>query len=287
MNKVLSIELAKQVFWVSEEAFVQVDQYLKTIKIQLENEEDAQLIIADIELRLAELLYEIQPDSNKALNEKDISQVVDQIGYFDQAEAVGVDFKQRHRRGRKLDQRILAGVCAGLAEHTILPAFIYRLLFVGLSFVFGLGLFLYLMLWLSWKPLDQTSSIAAKNTALSLQKIVFFPVTISAWIIDIFNSSQSNWLKVIFRLTGAMIILAALVTIIALLIEFTLSAVVSPIAAILFSVAVIYLLVYAITAVIKRYYTKGLQRHMDDRLKIGAVVASIIIIGGLIHLVSH
>ena len=287
MNKVLSIELAKQVFWINDGAFAKVKQYLETIKMQLQKEEDAQLIIADIELRLAELLYELQPDPNKALDENDVSQVIDQIGYFEQPEMATIHVKNHQRRGRNLDQRILAGVCAGMAERTVFPAFIYRLAFVGLSFVFGLGLFLYLMLWVSWKPSEKATSNEAKSGTLGVQKIIFFPVTIGAWLIDVFNNSQSNWFKVIFKITGAMIIVAAVVAVVALLLEFTLSAVVSPIAAIVFSVAVIYVLVYAITAVIKRFYTKGLQRQMDERLKIIAVVACIIIIAGLIHLVSQ
>ncbi len=49
---------------------------------------------------------------------------------------------------RKSDRdRKLGGVCAGLGEHTPLPAWIWRAIFLGLIFFGGIGLVAYVILW--------------------------------------------------------------------------------------------------------------------------------------------
>jgi len=42
---------------------------------------------------------------------------------------------------------VLGGVCAGLAESTSLPAWLWRTLFVMLAITVGVGIVLYLVLW--------------------------------------------------------------------------------------------------------------------------------------------
>lgn len=44
--------------------------------------------------------------------------------------------------------RILAGVCGGLGAHSPVPAWVWRVLFVAALFFAGLGLFLYVVLWI-------------------------------------------------------------------------------------------------------------------------------------------
>ena len=44
--------------------------------------------------------------------------------------------------------RLLGGVCSGLADRFAIDPLVVRLAFVGLAFLNGVGVFLYLLLWL-------------------------------------------------------------------------------------------------------------------------------------------
>ena len=44
--------------------------------------------------------------------------------------------------------RWIGGVCGGLGEHTPVPSWTWRLLFVFLLFFMGTGLLLYILLWI-------------------------------------------------------------------------------------------------------------------------------------------
>jgi phage shock protein C len=44
--------------------------------------------------------------------------------------------------------RWIGGVCGGLGEHTPLPSWTWRLIFVFFLFVMGTGLLLYILLWI-------------------------------------------------------------------------------------------------------------------------------------------
>ena len=46
------------------------------------------------------------------------------------------------------NDRVLAGVCAGLAEYFDIDSLLVRIAFVALFFGFGTGLLAYLLLWL-------------------------------------------------------------------------------------------------------------------------------------------
>lgn len=52
-----------------------------------------------------------------------------------------------HRLGRSRHDRMIGGVCAGFAEATDTPAWIWRAAFVLAALGFGIGLLPYLVLW--------------------------------------------------------------------------------------------------------------------------------------------
>lgn len=49
---------------------------------------------------------------------------------------------------RSQEDRVIAGVCAGLAHHLEVDLVLVRLVFIALAFVNGLGVLAYLILWL-------------------------------------------------------------------------------------------------------------------------------------------
>lgn len=54
----------------------------------------------------------------------------------------------RNGRLHKGQTRVIGGVCSGLAEHFHVDVVLVRVAFVVLAFMSGIGLFLYLLLWL-------------------------------------------------------------------------------------------------------------------------------------------
>ena len=52
------------------------------------------------------------------------------------------------RLHRSLMERWIGGVCGGLGEQTGIPAWSWRILFVLATFLHGLGLLMYLLLWI-------------------------------------------------------------------------------------------------------------------------------------------
>ncbi len=44
--------------------------------------------------------------------------------------------------------RWLGGICSGLGERTPLPAWAWRMLFVLMAMFYGIGIFIYIVLWI-------------------------------------------------------------------------------------------------------------------------------------------
>lgn len=62
----------------------------------------------------------------------------------------------------------IAGICGGLGEHTSIPAWLWRVIFVTLSFVYGIGVLLYLLFWIFMPSGNEQAekSESPKNTWL-------------------------------------------------------------------------------------------------------------------------
>lgn len=58
-----------------------------------------------------------------------------------------------HRLYRSRTDRVIGGVCGGLGKHTDLPSWAWRVIFCLVSLYFGVGLLLYILLWL-FLPLE-------------------------------------------------------------------------------------------------------------------------------------
>jgi phage shock protein C len=53
-----------------------------------------------------------------------------------------------HQLARSSSDRLIGGVCGGLGAHTDLPSWAWRLIFCLTLLYFGLGIVIYLLLWL-------------------------------------------------------------------------------------------------------------------------------------------
>jgi phage shock protein PspC (stress-responsive transcriptional regulator) len=56
-------------------------------------------------------------------------------------------FQQIKRLTRDSDSKIIGGVCAGISKHYQISLVLTRITFVGLFFIGGIGIYIYLLLW--------------------------------------------------------------------------------------------------------------------------------------------
>lgn len=165
MNKTVSIHIKGFPFLIEEEAYRKLEAYLHLLKQMLGDQEGADEIVEDIEIRIAELLN-TGKGSKQVVEMKDVEEVLQTLGdpsdYADESEntASFSDTKSKsdsHYGSQKSSERKLyrdeengqlGGVCAGLAAYLNIDVTIIRLIWAGSFFVFGSGFLLYLLLWI-------------------------------------------------------------------------------------------------------------------------------------------
>jgi phage shock protein PspC (stress-responsive transcriptional regulator) len=74
------------------------------------------------------------------------------------SDAAKMEAFRKLRELRKSNQdKMIAGVCGGLGEHTPLPSWLWRAIFLFALFVGGFGLIAYLILWISLPRAERSS----------------------------------------------------------------------------------------------------------------------------------
>ena len=162
MNKTVNINLAGLVFNIEETAYQVLKDYLSAIKSHFANEEGCEEIVADIEARLAELLKAKTHAGKQVLVEADINEAINTMGkpedFADGTEDENKSsaheqksnqYKNKTRRVfRDGDNKVLGGVCSGIANYFDTDPLWIRLILVVLFFGFGSGFLLYIVLWI-------------------------------------------------------------------------------------------------------------------------------------------
>ncbi len=158
MNKTITASLAGMVFHIDENGYAVLQQYLENIRARLGNDEDAREIMTDIESRIAELFYERTQDRKESVSANDVNDVIKIMGspedYVDIEENDYTEQKtsESTSTARKLyrdeDNKMLGGVCAGLANYFGMEVTWLRIILLVMVMFFGTGIFLYLALWI-------------------------------------------------------------------------------------------------------------------------------------------
>ncbi|MDV7185720.1 PspC domain-containing protein [Lutibacter sp. TH_r2] len=161
MNKTININLGGIFFHIDEIAYQKLKRYLDAIRRSLSDDPQGRdEIINDIELRIGELLSERVKDARQVVNEADIDEVTKIMGkpedymvdeeIFDDAP----QYKSRPRTNAKKlfrdgDDKFLGGVCSGLSHYIGMEDVIWmRIIWLVLAFGFGVGFFIYPLLWI-------------------------------------------------------------------------------------------------------------------------------------------
>ncbi len=154
MKKTLTINLAGLVFNVDEDAYYRLQDYLEKIKTYFSEEKEVDDIMRDIEIRIAELLGEKITPNSQVVTLQDIEEIIKIMG---EPHEFGDPDKERkstyyHSSTRRVyrdpDNRVLGGVCGGLGAYMAVDPLIIRIIFIVAFFGFGVGLLIYLILWI-------------------------------------------------------------------------------------------------------------------------------------------
>lgn len=167
MKKTVSIHIKGFPFTIEEDAYSRLENYLKRLKSALNGQEGEDEIIEDIEIRIAELLNERRTETKQIIEDKDVIDVLNTLGNpSDYAESDDTSQSQNNQSFhsqntekklyRDTENGYIGGVCEGLANYFNIDATIIRVIWAILTFGFGFGFLLYILLWI-FVPKAKTS----------------------------------------------------------------------------------------------------------------------------------
>lgn len=157
MDKTININLSGTLFQIDEAAFGKLKDYLQSINNKFKNTPGGNETIEDIESRIAELFLSMKGTAG-IISSENVDEMIKLIGKpedFDQPgtenETHGPSYGHpgpRSKMFRNPDNKIISGVCGGIGAYINSDPLWIRILFVVFSFFFGIGVFVYLALWL-------------------------------------------------------------------------------------------------------------------------------------------
>ena len=161
MNKILNINLGGYPFVIDDDAYKKLNKYLDTIQKHFRKSEGCDEIVGDIEARIAELFNE-HAKGQRIISMRDVEGVIQIMGTpqefgaeeheIDEERAKSSSTNSKFRTGKRLyrdtDDKVIGGVCSGLAAYFgVSDPLIFRLIFAVL-FLSGVGIMAYVLLWI-------------------------------------------------------------------------------------------------------------------------------------------
>ena len=152
MKKIININLSGRVIPIEDSAYEKLQAYIESLRRYFSNEEGRDEIINDIESRIAELMNDKVRKGSDCITEMDVEEIISSIGRPEDFEAAeketaGAASQQkqesakqqfqshtyttvnRGRLYRNTDDKIIGGVCSGLANHLGIDPTILRIIF--------------------------------------------------------------------------------------------------------------------------------------------------------------
>lgn len=142
MNKSISISLGGLAFFIEEDAYAQLQQYIEAVKKSLRHDDDKEEIIKDVETRIAELFKQYLGGNREVINNLDVSEVINVLGTPEQINDGEADIpatESTHETARKklyrdTDDKFVSGVCSGLAHYFGMEVLWLRIILLILLF---------------------------------------------------------------------------------------------------------------------------------------------------------
>lgn len=155
MKITLSVNLGGYSFNIDDDAYEELKRYLKNLELHFAGEESSAEILSDIETRMAELFRTKITGYKQVITIQDVKQVISILGTpEDIADNEGKSTRDKfatpgyHRMYRDPDHRIIGGVCSGMGAYWDIDPWIMRVIFIALVVAGGLGVLVYLILYI-------------------------------------------------------------------------------------------------------------------------------------------
>lgn len=179
MKITVSINLGGYSFNIDEDAYSELKRYLRSLELHLADEESASEILSDIEARMAELFRMKLSAYKQVISIGDVVEVTGIMGSpEDISDTEGTSVREKlsstgyHRMYRDPDRRIIGGVCAGIGAYWRIEPWVVRLIFLALTMAGGIGLLIYLILYIVIPEAKTTAQkIEMKGEPVNIQNI--------------------------------------------------------------------------------------------------------------------
>jgi len=170
MQRIIQINIAGRLVPIGEDAYLELKNYISSLERQFAGEEGRDEIIRDIENRIAELFGIRLQTGAPAIDREDVRKLVETLGpahdigdgnnYINPyvpAKYAGAGHQQGENAqdagsGRRLyrdpNDKMIGGVCGGLARYFDIDAVIVRLIFAMCFLLAGAGLMVYIVAWI-------------------------------------------------------------------------------------------------------------------------------------------
>lgn len=161
MEKTIIINIGNTIIHIEESAYELLKAYLNEVKQYFANHADDLEIVTDIENRIAELLTEqLEEQKKQVVDSTNVNSVIAQMGKVKDFDTVEegeeepvINNAYQHQYAEKklyrdMDDRVVAGVCAGIAHYVNADPKWIRVATVLTFFLGGSGILVYALLWI-------------------------------------------------------------------------------------------------------------------------------------------
>jgi len=184
MKKNLSINIRGILLYIEEDGYELLQNYLHKVNTYFAGYEGSKDIVEDIETRIAEIFMGKLDSYKQVITLEDVQALMAQMGDVTDFEIVDDPSEHIHNNTiqekeispkklfRDEENKILAGVSSGLAAYFGGGELIFRILFIILAFMGGLGIIIYATLWFAVPAAKTiTDKVAMKGEPITLNNI--------------------------------------------------------------------------------------------------------------------
>lgn len=163
MKKNFNVNINDVIFHFDEDAFQLLNRYLDRLRNHFSGNPGREEIISDIENRIAEMLLERTSNKGNVVSLQDMQSVISTMGEpadigEEEPEAFEAENFQAYKRlFRDPSDKVLGGVCGGLAAYFNLDPLWLRIAFIILTMIGGSGILIYTILWIT-VPIARTTA---------------------------------------------------------------------------------------------------------------------------------
>ena len=179
MKKIININFHSRVIPIEETAYDILRKYVESLKNHFAGEEGGDEIVNDIENRFAELFSDRLKKGATCITDADVEEIITSMGRpedFDQDENATTNgntnsktssstfteekaTEEPKRLYRSENDKMLGGVCGGVAAYLKIDSSVVRIVFALLTLGLGTGVLVYLVLWVVLPPKSMVTNI--------------------------------------------------------------------------------------------------------------------------------